>query len=46
MKLIRNSLFAMYLDYKISLRMNPVLTTVLTGVAVVFTVSVLKMFGL
>lgn len=46
MKLIRNSLFAMYLDYKISMRLNPVLTTLLTGVTVICAVAVLKIFGL
>lgn len=46
MKKIRDCGFAMYLDYKASLKLNPVLTTLMTTVTVVTLYSVLKIFGL
>lgn len=46
MKMIRNCAFAMYLDYKASMRLNPVLTSVGTVITVLTVYSVLGIFGL
>lgn len=46
MKTIRNCAFAMYLDYKASMQLNPVLTTIGTVITVLTVYSVLGIFGL
>jgi len=46
MKQVRNFLFASYLNFRVSTAINPVLTTLLAAVSVVFLYSVLKIFGL
>lgn len=44
--MIRDCAFAMYIDYKASMRLNPMLTSVGTVIAVVSAYSVLNIFGL
>ena len=46
MKTLRNCAFAMYIDYKASMKLNPVLTTVGTVATVLFIHSILGIFGL
>ncbi|QOI71663.1 putative membrane protein [Erwinia phage pEa_SNUABM_50] len=46
MKSIRNNLFGAVLMYKVSFAVNPILTTIGTGIVVSFVYSVSKIFGL
>ncbi|WEM33239.1 hypothetical protein EJP02_178 [Escherichia phage EJP2] len=44
MKLLRNSLFAFYMDYQISLKLNPVLTVLGTATVAAFTAWLVTLF--
>lgn len=46
MKHVRNFLFASYLNFKVSMQLNPIITTIVSAASVVFLYSVLKIFGL
>ena len=46
MKFIRNNIFSVWLMYKTSFAINPILTTVSTAIVGAFAVSVAKIFGL
>ncbi|QCW18898.1 hypothetical protein ENKO_212 [Klebsiella phage fENko-Kae01] len=46
MKNVRNFLFASYLNFQVSMKLNPILTVALGAMCVVFLFSILSIFGL